>query len=133
MLNQIKLIKFPKIDDNTGWISVFSKVDLPFEIIRLFTVHTKIDCIRGHHAHKKCNQLLVCLSGSCLVTINDSMNKKKFKLECSNKGLYIPAGIWAEQKYVANSLVIVFTDQLYDESDYIRNYSDFVKFRKNIK
>jgi dTDP-4-dehydrorhamnose 3,5-epimerase-like enzyme len=133
MLNQTKLIKFPKIDDNTGWISVFSKVELPFEIIRLFTVHTNVDCIRGHHAHKKCNQLLVCLSGSCLVTIKDGINKKRFKLEYSNKGLYIPAGIWAEQKYVANSLVIVFTDQLYDESDYIRNYSDFLKFKENIK
>ena len=133
MLNQIKLIKFPKINNNTGWVSVFSNIELPFKFIRLFTVHAKIDCIRGKHAHKKSNQLLVCLSGSCLVTVHDGINKKKIKLKHSNKGLYVPAGIWAEQEYLANSILIVFTDRLYDESDYIRNYSEFLKFRQNIK
>lgn len=132
MINKVRLIDLPKVDNETGYISVFSNSNLPFQIVRVFTVHVNKECSRGHHAHKLCNQLLVCLYGKNIVVIDDSINKKEIQLTKPNEGLYIPAGIWAEQKYAENSILMVLTDQLYNETDYIRNYSDFLKFRNNL-
>ncbi len=109
-----------------------SFTNVPFVIKRVFTVHTVLACHRGYHAHKQCKQLLICLQGTCVVTVDDSVNQIKVKLTKPNEGLYIPAGIWAEQQYTANSILMVLTDQLYDEADYIRNHAEFLQFRENL-
>lgn len=102
---------------------------VPFLIKRVFNVDALQACERGAHAHKECVQLLVCLRGRINVTVDDGHEKSSIALDAPDKGILIPAGLWAEQKYEKDSLLMVLTDQLYDESDYIRNYDDFKKYK----
>lgn len=131
IIENAKHIKFTSVNNKESSLTSFEPIiDVPFIIKRVFTVNAIFACNRGCHAHKLCNQILVCLNGNCTVTVDDGVNKKQIELFKPEDGLYIPSGIWAEQKYSNNSILIVFADQVYDEFDYIRNYADFLKFKK---
>lgn len=98
-------------------------------ISRVFIVKSKEATKRGNHAHKECTQLLVAINGKCKVICDDGKDRKEFILEDPSKGLLIPPTIWAEQVYEKDSILMVLADQLYDETDYIRDYKDFLSFR----
>ena len=86
--------------------------------------------IRGQHAHKDCEQFLVCLNGEVEVTCDDGIEKKLFLLDSPKKGLYIPKSIWQIQKYIKKDSVLLFLcDQPYDVNEYINNYDDFLSYR----
>ena len=114
-----------------GILNVFNMTELPFDCKRIFTVSTNSGITRGFHAHFKCNQLLVCISGKIEVIIDNTMSREKYILESNGESIYIPSGIWSEQKYLdSNSILLTFCDQEYDEDDYIRNYKDYINFFK---
>jgi len=128
--NKIKKLKFKNfIDDNGILIPIEGKTGLPFKIARIFYIFdVPKGEIRGQHAHKKCQQLLICLQGECEIICKDGKNKKTFKLNSPDQGLYLPSMIWSTQKFVQkNSFLLVLTDQKFTESDYIRDYSQFLK------
>ncbi len=104
---------------------------LPFEAKRVFFVHhVPSEKVRGQHAHTACQQVLVCLNGSVAVVLDDGKQRDQVTVDRSDRGLLIPAGIWATQfRYAPNSVVAVFASHDYDESDYIRDYDDFLKYR----
>jgi dTDP-4-dehydrorhamnose 3,5-epimerase-like enzyme len=105
---------------------------LPFDIKRVFTVISKVGIIRGNHAHKKCSQLLVCVSGEIEVITDNGNQEVAYKLSDMSQGLLIPPGIWASQKYLEqNSVLMVLCDALYDAGDYIHNYDYFKKLYWN--
>jgi len=105
---------------------------LPFDIKRVFTVISKVGNIRGNHAHKKCSQLLVCVSGEIEVITDNGNQEVAYKLSDMSQGLLIPPGIWASQKYLEqNSVLMVLCDALYDADDYIHNYDYFKKLYWN--
>ena len=91
--------------------------------------------VRGKHAHREVEQLLVCIHGSCKIRFDDGKSKKVYTLDKPSEGLLMPKHIWGEQyDFSEGAVLIVFASDFYDESDYIRNYDEFLKFiqeRKN--
>ena len=133
----LKSFNFPNIveEKERGYIRVFESTQFPFKIKRVFSVvNTLSGEKRGEHAHKKCNQLLCCVSGKIKLICDDGNKKFEKLLSQGGDAILVPQGIWAEQTYLkTNSVLIVFCDQFYDESDYIRDYKTFLKWRKNQK
>jgi len=88
---------------------------------------------RGHHAHKELRQVMVAAVGSLVVTIDDGATRKDFLLDNPTKGLLIREGAWREMSaFSQGAICIVVVSRSYDESDYIRNYEDFLTWRKNL-
>ena len=126
-------INFPVFFDPNGVLTVFDgtgKIGVPFPIARIFTVVADGGSIRGKHAHYRCSQLLVCLSGQILVRCFDGMNTEEVQLEGNGQGILIPPGIWASQEYQKdNSMLMALCDRGYEEEDYIRDYQIFIKYK----
>jgi dTDP-4-dehydrorhamnose 3,5-epimerase-like enzyme len=132
-LNTTEIIDFPCVNSKEASLFVYeSEKAVPFIVKRVFTISTTESCKRGFHAHKECSQLLVCMQGSCHVILDDGRTRKEVLLNQPNIGLLIPPMIWAEQAYEANTILMVLTDRLYEESDYIRDYDAYLKYR-NVK
>ncbi len=131
-LSDIGFIDFQTISDDGGKLVVMeSGGSLNMAIKRVFTVVDHKDVRRGCHAHKECTQILICQNGCCEVLCDDGKQKKRFVIDDPSRGLCIPPSIWSEQFYKTdNTVLLVLCDQLYDEEDYIRNYSEFEIYRK---
>jgi oxalate decarboxylase/phosphoglucose isomerase-like protein (cupin superfamily) len=127
------LIQLPKINALSGSISVIenSKNSIPFEVKRVFYIYDiPAGKSRGAHSHKECHQLLVALSGAFEALLDDGNAKRTVYLNQPFLGLYIPPGIWAsEQNFSSASICLVLTSHEFDESDYIRSYDEFIKFK----
>lgn len=129
----LKLQSLPSYANETGRLTVVEKANgFPFDIARAFIVQAQKGEVRGRHAHKRCQQFLVCSSGRIEVVCDDGQNKVPFMLERPNEGLLLYPGIWASQTYVDEGTVLsVFCDRPYEESDYLRNYDEFRAFRNS--
>ena len=87
---------------------------------------------RGGHAYKETDEFIIAISGSFDVTVDDGYEKKKFTLNRSYFGLYIPRGLWRELDYFStNSLALEFASTSYDRNDYVENYDEYLKIRNN--
>ena len=132
----IKGFTFPSIMDKgpEGLLRVFESANIPFSVKRVFTVlNSEVGTTRGKHAHKICNQLICCVAGGVRLTCDDGLRKKEIDLTPMSQGVFVPAGVWAEQLCTeASSVIIVFCDQPYDESDYIRDYGQFLAFTRSV-
>ena len=131
---QIKLIDFKKSGDDRGsLISLEQNKNIPFEIKRVYYIYgTKQDVRRGFHAHKQLKQVVICISGSCKFLLDDGKDKKNILLDTPEKGLVISDVIWREMyDFSTDCILMVLADELYDESDYIRDYDEFVKVINN--
>lgn len=128
-----ELIHFPVYADNNGDLCVYEcGQHVPFDIRRVFTVSARKGDIRGDHAHKKCTQLLVCLSGQIRVFCDDGSAVSEYFLANMGMGLLVPPGTWAKEEYLANDAVLmVLCDREYEAEDYIRDYNDFKSFLKS--
>lgn len=130
-VEKCELWSLPVFSDLRGDLSVleFSK-HLPFVPKRTFFVYgVSNEKVRGEHAHKTCEQFLVALNGSINVTLDDGRQRQEIILSPASEGIYMPAGIWGTQhKFARNSVLCVFASSEYDDSDYIRDYSDFLKY-----
>ena len=126
-------INFPEYIDPNGALCVYeSDKEVPFIVRRVFTVTAMTGDPRGDHAHKKCSQLLVCLSGEIKVTYDDGIKVASHLLKSMSKGLLLPPGIWAKEEYLTDGAVLmVLCDRGYENEDYIRNYEEFKKFVAN--
>lgn len=130
-LTDIQLISFPAFNTSEALLVVYEgSKKVPFNISRLFTVKASEKCTRGFHAHKECTQVLIVLNGECKIICDDGANRNEIILNKSSEGLLIPPTIWAEQEYQSDTVLMVLTDKHYDENDYIRNYENFLDFRK---
>jgi UDP-2-acetamido-3-amino-2,3-dideoxy-glucuronate N-acetyltransferase len=132
----VTLHKLKLISDMRGNLSVgeFSR-EIPFNPKRYFLVFdVPSEKIRGEHAHKKCHQFLVCVKGSCSVVVDDGFLRRELKLNSPQYGIYVPPMTWSIQyKYSTDAVLLVFTSDFYDASDYIRNYQEFTSLKKTIK
>jgi hypothetical protein len=125
------VVTLPKIKNNAGNITAIEGLkNLPFDVKRVFYLYDiPAGEERGAHAHKTCHQLIVAATGSFEVMLDDGVNKKIVALNRPFYGLYIPPCIWAyELNFSAGSICLVLTSHHYDESDYIRNYNDFLDY-----
>lgn len=123
-------IHFEKHEDINGELCVYEgRKQVPFDIRRVFTVTARVGDTRGNHAHKKCTQLLVCVSGRIVVSCDDGLVVSQHLLENMSTGLLIPPGIWAKQKYMEEGAVLMtLCDRDYEADDYIRDYKEFKYF-----
>ncbi|UAB75815.1 FdtA/QdtA family cupin domain-containing protein [Mesoflavibacter sp. SCSIO 43206] len=130
-VHNIKLVEIPKIKDVRGNLSVVEKDIIPYEIKRVYYLYdVPSDAYRGGHAHKEQLELLIALSGSFEVTLDDGKSKRSIILNKPNKGLLIPKGIWRElQDFSSGSVCLVLASDVFDEEDYIRDYNDFLSFK----
>lgn len=123
-----RIIELPKISDPRGNLSVIEEFkQIPFKIERTYWIYDVPGGEnRGGHAFKDTEELIVALSGSFDVIIDDGKEKKVFNLNRSYYGLYVPKGLWREMKnFSTNSLALVLSSTKYDANDYIRDYGEF--------
>lgn len=126
----------PHGDERGQLIALEEKRDIPFTIKRVYYMYeTAEGIIRGNHAHKKLEQILICIHGSCKICLDDGKEKKVVPLEKPYEGLYVKSSMWREMyDFSPDAVLLVLASELYDESDYIRNYEEFLKYiRENSK
>ena len=126
------LIYLPKIQSRSGNITpVHGDIDLPFSIKRIFYLYDIPGGeSRGAHAHKECHQFLVAVSGAFEVLLNDGQTQRLVQINRPYIGLHIPPTIWASEiNFSSGSVCLVLASHTYSESDYIRNYDDYMKIK----
>lgn len=129
-IEDCELIDLPKIADPQGNLTfIESGRHIPFEIKRVFYLYdVPTASTRGAHAHKKLHLFVICLSGSFNVTLDDGRRKKVVHLNRPWNGLHIQPMIWAaEVNFDPASVCLVLASEHYDESDYYRDYEQFLK------
>lgn len=127
-----QIIELSKITDPRGNLSFFeSGVHFPFEIYRTYWIYDVPGGeVRGSHAFKEQHEFIVALSGSFDVVLYDGDKEKKFSLNRSYYGLYIPNMIWRRlENFSTNSLALVVSSLKYDSNDYIRDFDEFKKLK----
>ena len=127
------VIELSKVHNRSGNITaVEGNQDFPFNIERVYYLYDVPSGVeRGGHAHIELNQLIIAASGCFDVILDDGKNKKVIELNRPNYGLHIVPGIWRELiNFSSGAICLVLASRKYNELDYIREYSDFVNFKK---
>ncbi|RZL56863.1 MAG: WxcM-like domain-containing protein [Pedobacter sp.] len=130
MKNSPKLISLPKMLDDRGNLSFIEQLNhIPFEIKRTYWIYDVPGGeIRGGHSYIENQELVIALSGSFTVVVNDGFETSEFTLNRSYVGLYIPNGIWRHmENFSTNSCALVLSSTIYDVDDYERNMDNFIK------
>lgn len=128
LTKKIKIINFAKILDKRGNLTfIEGKNHIPFDIKRVYWIYdVPGGQKRGGHAYKTLQEVIIALSGSFDVILDDGNEKKKFSLNRSYYGLYVPKMIWRYvENFSTNSLCLVLASDNYNDKDYIRNYKEF--------
>ena len=125
----IELFRFLDARGNLSFAENFKHI--PFEIKRTYWLYDVPGGeSRGGHAYHTNEELIIALSGSFDVVLDDGNERKVFSLNRSYYGLYVPAGLWREmENFSTNAFALEFGSTHYDESDYIRDYKDFLKLK----
>lgn len=128
----VKYMFQPHGDERGQLVSLEELKDIPFRIKRVYYMYDTVSGVtRGFHAHKSLQQILVCVHGSCKVRLDNGHEKKVVALEKPYEGLYIANNMWREMfEFSSDAVLMVFASELYDESDYIRDYDEFLRFVK---
>ncbi|MGL4938459.1 sugar 3,4-ketoisomerase [Shewanella sp.] len=129
-MSLINLIDFPTLGDERGaLVALEANRQIPFDIKRVYYIYgTAQGVARGFHAHKALKQVAICLKGSCRFVMDDGKDKQEVIMATPDKGLLIDAMQWHEMyDFSEDCVLMVLADQLFDESDYIRNYDAFLK------
>tara|TARA_R110001632_G_scaffold45515_2_gene115701 strand:- start:1484 stop:1885 length:402 start_codon:yes stop_codon:yes gene_type:complete len=132
MLDHCKLIEVPKITDPRGNLAVIEGATLPYDIKRVYYLFdVPSDAYRGGHSHKDQQEFLIAVSGSFEVVLDDGTSKKRVMLNKPNKGLLIPTGIWRElENFSSGAVCVVLASDTYLESDYVRDYDEFLALKR---
>jgi len=131
-----KIINLPKISDPRGNLSVIEGGNqIPFDIKRVYYLYdVPGGSSRAGHGHKELQQLIIAMSGSFDVVVDDGSQRKKFHLNRSYYGLYIPKAMWREvENFSSGGVCLVLASTLYDPTDYFHDYDDFKKFANQNK
>jgi dTDP-4-dehydrorhamnose 3,5-epimerase-like enzyme len=128
----IEIINIPKVEDYRGNIAIVEKEVVPFEIKRVYYLYdVPSTAHRGGHAHKEQLELLIPLSGSFDVVLNDGKTQQKVTLNKPDKGLLIKTNIWRElENFSSGAVCLVLASDVFLEDDYIRDFDAFLAFVK---
>ncbi len=129
-VTECKMVDLPKVSNAQGNLTfIEGNNHVPFDIQRVYYLYdVPGGAIRGGHAHKNLHQMIIAMSGSFDITLDDGRNKKKFHLNRSYSGLYICPMIWRElDNFSSGSVCMVLASSIYREEDYHRNYSEFMR------
>ncbi len=131
-----KIILFQKIADPRGNLTVVEQCkDIPFNVSRVYwTYDIPTDAERGGHAHIHCRELIVSVSGAFTVTLDDGSQRQQYLLSKPYEGLLVDTGIWRTlENFSSGAVCLVLAEDPFDESDYIYDYNDFLRYKnKNI-
>lgn len=132
-----KIIDIKRISsENEGALQFFeSGKDIPFEIKRIYYItDVPKNVWRGRHAHKKLHQLLFCLYGEILLKLSDGTNDYEIILNKPNKGVIITYPLWRDMFWIKkDSVLCIAASEFYDETDYIRNYDEYIKYISDLR
>jgi len=129
------LHEIPAHEDSRGsLIAIEGMRTLPFPISRAYYIYNTIPGIRrGAHAHKELKQIMISVSGSCKILVDDGREKNDFVLDSPHTGLFVGPGNWREMyDFSPDCVLLVLASEYYTESDYIRNYEDFLAYVKKL-
>ncbi len=133
-MERVKIIQLPKILDPRGNLSFFENSNqIPFDIKRTYWIYDVPGGeMRGSHAFKESHEIIIALSGSFDVLLNDGENEVKYSLNRSYYGLYVPNLLWKSiENFSTNSLALLVSSIPYNAADYIRNFDEFKMIRNN--
>lgn len=133
MLDKILLFRIHG-DERGSLIALENNKDYPFDVKRVYYIFgTKEGIRRGYHAHKKLKQVLICVSGSCKIHLDNGLGEtQEVLLDSPDKGLLIESYLWREMyDFSKDAVLMVLASEYYDEKDYIRDYNSFVDYVKN--
>ncbi len=130
-INNLKLINIPTIEDLRGNLAFIQNDILPFEFKRIYYLFdVPSTAFRGGHSHINQHEILIALSGSFEVTLNDGSHKKSYLLNKPNIGLHIPTGIWRElENFSSGAVCLVLASDVFEEVDYIRDFNKFLSIK----
>ena len=132
----VKIVELPKFLDARGNLSFVEQNNhIPFEIKRTYWIYDVPGGeSRGGHAYRKNKEFIVALSGAFDIIVDDGLNKKKFTLNRSYYGLFVPSVLWREiENFSTNSFALEFGSEHYSKEDYIRKYDEFLKLKSDGK
>lgn len=134
-LTEPKLIDVSCFSDSRGQLGVIEGDGLPFDIKRVYYLFgIPMGAVRGEHGHKKLEQFMVCMNGSCEITFNDGTRQFKILLETPEKGVLVPSGLWRSIQFKEPSSVLcVMASQPYEEEDYLYSYEEYLKWVRENK
>ena len=125
----VTLVELKSIVADNGSLVIGERPDeLPFSVERIFTLFDIPEGeVRGTHAHRKCEQFLICMRGSVVAVVDDGTTKVEVLLDRPSVGLYMPALTWGTQyKYSSDALLVVLASDAYEADDYIHEYDEFL-------
>ena len=125
----VKYVFQPHGDDRGQLVALEEFKDIPFEIKRVYYMYDTGEGVRrGYHAPKSLEQILICIHWSCKILLDNGTEKKVVPLEKPYEGLYVSNNMWREMyDFSPDAVLLVLASDFYDESDYIRNYDEFLK------
>lgn len=131
----VKYVFQPHGDERGQLVALEEWRDIPFEIKRVYYMYETVNgVVRGRHAHKSLEQILICIHGTCKILLDNGSEKKVVPLEKPYEGLYISNDMWREMyDFSTDAVLLVLASQPYDETDYIRDYDEFLDFVRNKK
>ncbi len=126
----VKYVFQPHGDSRGQLVALEEFKDIPFQIRRVYYMYdTGAGVVRGRHAHRSLEQILICIHGSCKILLDNGREKKIVPLEKPYEGVYVANDMWREMyDFSADAVLLVLASELYDEKDYIRDYDEFLKF-----
>ena len=134
-VNDCRLVDLPRIERAEGSITPIEGArHVPFEIARVYYLYDMPGgASRGGHAHKELLQLMVAVMGSFDVVLDDGFSRRRVTLNRGYYGLYLPNLIWRKlENFSSGAICVVLASQPYEESDYLRDYSNFINYRRSI-
>lgn len=135
-IDDCRIIELPRFLDTRGNLSFIEQLNhIPFAILRTYWLYDVPGGeARGGHAYKENEEFIVALSGSFDVILDDGIVKNTFTLNRSYYGLYVPKGLWREMdNFSTNSLAMILSSTNYDANDYVRDYDEFLKLKRDGK
>lgn len=133
-MKKAEIIQLPKFLDARGNLSFVQQEDhIPFVIRRTYWLYDVPGGEgRGGHAYRENQEFIVAMSGSFDVVLDDGTQKQTFTLNRSYYGLYVPMGLWREmENFSTNSLALILSSTDYDANDYVRDYDEFLKLKRD--
>lgn len=106
-------------------VAIEGRKDLPFDIRRIYYIYgTSPDAVRGRHAHRDLNQVLLCVSGSCEILLDNGSERQVVRLDSPDRGLYLYGFIWREMRnFSPDCVLLALVDRPYDPADYVYDYA----------
>jgi dTDP-4-dehydrorhamnose 3,5-epimerase-like enzyme len=132
-MSQVKFIDFQTLGDDRGSLVAIEQGKLiPFEIKRIYYLYDTAEGVsRGFHAHRDLKQVAICVSGKCRMVLDNGTVREDVWLDSPTKGLLIESMVWREMHdFSPDCVLLVIASKPYDESDYIRDYREFLTIQK---